>query len=85
MTKRSGPIGRGPRNLRAQSTSQHGDDMSKTGNHVSNQPKVPAPPKGNDHLTPGRQPNQSAAPPARVHREPHQNMVKVRDSDQDGN
>lgn len=39
---------------------------------------VPTPPKGDDYLMPGRQPNETAAPPARVHREPGKPMVKTK-------
>jgi hypothetical protein len=50
-------------------------------NHVSSQPRVPAPPKGGNLLhTKGN----GSAPAPKVHREPHSAQVKVRDSDGDG-
>jgi hypothetical protein len=58
--------------------------MTKGSNHVGSPPRVPTTAKGNDYLTPGRQPGQTGAPPAKVHREPHSPLVKVRDGDNDG-
>lgn len=56
--------------------------MSKSNysNRVSNQPRVPAPPKGSALL---HEKGSSSTPAPKAHREPHQAMVK--DTDSDGN
>jgi hypothetical protein len=55
---------------------------SNHSNHVGSQPRVPAPPRGDNLLhTKGS----GSTPAPKAHREPHSAQVKVRDSDQDGN
>lgn len=50
--------------------------MTKGGNHVSNPPRTPAPPDGDDYLhTKG---GGQGLPSPKVHREPHSAEVKTK-------